>query len=212
MSKLIDKLIEYLTKQSKIFAILLGTLLAILIGGIDWMTKDYFVFTFYTIPVILVTWFAGRNAGIFIAFVNALAALVLDIIESPRHTSFLVHYWNAFMIFTFFLIIVYFLLVLKNALEDLKISEANYRSIFEMANDGIFILDINTYRTLDANKKGCEMFCYLKEEMVDLDLKDIITDDPLYNLEKLKQIMGKAAKGEQQVFEWLVEGKAGRSF
>jgi len=111
------KLIKYLYNRPKSFFIFSGLLFTILISAIDLLTKDFFVLEFYIIPVVLAAWFAGRNAGFFMAFFCAIATLVLDIIESPHHTSFLVHYWNLFMNFGFFLIIVYFLTVLKETLE-----------------------------------------------------------------------------------------------
>jgi len=111
------KLIKYLNRQSKFFFIFLGVLLTLLISAIDFLTKDFFVLEFYIIPVVLVTWFAGRNTGFFMAFVGAIAALALDIIETPYQSSFLIHYWNLFMNLGFFLMVVYFLTVLKEALE-----------------------------------------------------------------------------------------------
>ena len=107
------KLIKYFDKQSKLFFIFLGVALTILISIIDFLTNDFFVVEFYIIPVVLVTWFAGRTTGFFMAFVAGIATLALDIIESAHHTSPLVHYWNFFMNFSFFLIIVYFLTILK---------------------------------------------------------------------------------------------------
>ena len=111
------KLINYLNKQSKFFFIFSGVALTVLISIIDFLTNDFFVLEFYIIPVVVVSWFAGRYTGFFMAFVIGIATLALDIIESPHHTSCLVHYWNFFMNFNFFLIIVYFLTILKEALE-----------------------------------------------------------------------------------------------
>ena len=102
---------------SKLFSISLGILLVLLIGLVDFLTKDFFVLTFYIIPVALVTWFAGRGSGIFMALAAAITATILDVIESPVHSSFLVHYWNIFMSFGLFTITAYFLTFLKESLE-----------------------------------------------------------------------------------------------
>jgi len=111
------RLITYLNKQSRYFFISSGILITFLVTIIDFLTKDFFVLEFYIIPVVLVGWFAGRNAGFFMAFISDIAALILDIIETPHHASPLVHYWNFFMNLGFFLVIVYFIVFLKETLE-----------------------------------------------------------------------------------------------
>jgi len=111
------KIITYLNERSKSFFISLGILFILFIAVVDFLTKDFFVLEFYIIPIVLVTWFAGRNAGFFMALVSAIGEIALDIIETPHHISPLVHCWNFFMNFSFFLIIVYFLNILKESME-----------------------------------------------------------------------------------------------
>lgn len=91
-------------------------------------------------------------------------------------------------------------------------SEANYRAIFESANDAIIIRDINTYQIIDANNKACEMFCYSKEELLTLGLGSLGAATAQYSTEKLKDIYDRAANGEPQLFEWLAKDKFGREF
>ena len=45
-------------------------------------------------------------------------------------------------------------------------AEANYREIFEKANQGIFILDINTGALINANKKACEITGFTHDELL----------------------------------------------
>ena len=58
---------------------------------------------------------------------------------------------------------------------DLEKSETKYRLIFENAGDAAVIHDHNG-RILDVNSKMCQLLGYSKEEMLNLDLKDI--DEP----------------------------------
>ena len=58
----------------------------------------------------------------------------------------------------------------KEAEERLQDSEAGYRAIFEMANDGILIHDADTGRILDVNNRTCELFGYSRKQMLDLDI------------------------------------------
>jgi hypothetical protein len=120
MPKFMAKLSGYFNKQDKSFFILSGILLSILIGIIDYVTLDFFVLEFYLLPVVIAVWFSGRNAGIFAAFVSAMAEIILDIITSPGHSSPWVHYSNFFLNFSFFAAIVYLLAFLKKTLASLK--------------------------------------------------------------------------------------------
>jgi diguanylate cyclase (GGDEF)-like protein/PAS domain S-box-containing protein len=94
----------------------------------------------------------------------------------------------------------------------IEISEANYRSIFESANDAIIVRDINTYKVIDVNNRACELFCYRKEEMLGLDLQTVIPGDQPHALNNIWNCYDKAARGEPQLFEQLVKDKIGRTF
>jgi PAS domain S-box-containing protein len=100
----------------------------------------------------------------------------------------------------------------KAAEAALQISEANYRSIFELASGGIMIRDIETYQTVDANRAATEMFGYSKEEMIGLYVRNFMTNEAPYRWEDAQCFYDKAAAGEPQLFEWLAVDKAGRTF
>ena len=94
----------------------------------------------------------------------------------------------------------------------LTISEMNYRAIFDSASDAIMIRDMETYKTIDANKAACEMFGYSKEEMTGLYIKDFMTEEAKYAWKDAKHFYEKAVAGEPQLFEWLARDKDGRPF
>jgi len=100
----------------------------------------------------------------------------------------------------------------KRAEEALEASEANYRSIFETANDGIVIRDVETYKVVDVNKKACEMFLYPKKKMMGLGITAINSGEPPHTNEKLLELLGRAGSGEPLVFEWVVKDKFKRAF
>jgi diguanylate cyclase (GGDEF)-like protein len=120
MQKFMVKLLGYFNKQDISFFILLGVFFSILIGIIDYVTLDFFVFEFYLLPVALAVWFSGRNVGIFVAFVSVSAEIILDIITSFHHSHPWVHYSNFLLNFSFFMVIIYLLVFLKKTLENLK--------------------------------------------------------------------------------------------
>ncbi|MDD5168927.1 MAG: PAS domain S-box protein [Syntrophales bacterium] len=54
----------------------------------------------------------------------------------------------------------------KRAEEELKQSEARYRTLFDDANDGIALADIETGRLVDCNQRLCQMVEWDKAELV----------------------------------------------
>jgi PAS domain S-box-containing protein len=57
--------------------------------------------------------------------------------------------------------------------ESLRESEANYRHLFEYANDSIFIIDLSTSRILDANQNAARRLGYTRKELLRLRTRDI---------------------------------------
>ncbi len=68
----------------------------------------------------------------------------------------------------------------RKAIETaLQQKEAQYRSIFESINDGIFIHDLSTGQTLSVNPAVCQMHGYSYEEFVQLSPSEYIHPDSL---------------------------------
>jgi PAS domain S-box-containing protein len=96
--------------------------------------------------------------------------------------------------------------------EALRESEVNYRSIFDAANDAIFVHDIETGDILDANQKMREMYGYTVDEVRRLKIGDLSVNDPPYTQEDALRHIKRATEGEPQLFQWLAKDKAGRLF
>lgn len=72
----------------------------------------------------------------------------------------------------------------KNAIENLRISEENYRQLFNQAIDGIFIASVDG-NSVNVNESGCKMLGYTLEEL-QKNFKEILKDnDPSVNVEKI---------------------------
>lgn len=93
-----------------------------------------------------------------------------------------------------------------------RLEEANYSAIFNAASDAIFIIDIENKKIVDINDKACEMFCYPKEEMVNLNVYNLSIEEWPYTGDEAVKLLNKAADGEPQLFEWAARDKAGRAF
>ncbi|MGE5197615.1 MAG: GGDEF domain-containing protein [Deltaproteobacteria bacterium] len=158
----------FFTNRDKSFFILAGILFSILIGIIDYVTRDFFVFEFYLFPVVTAVWFAGRNVGIFAAFVSAMAETVLDIIESSAHSSPWAHYSNFFLNLGFFIAIVYLLEFLKKTLVKLENTSEAERIINKQLRS-----EIEQRKLLEKELKNTQ------EELRTLSITDPLTG--LYN-------------------------------
>lgn len=63
----------------------------------------------------------------------------------------------------------------------MKEQEEQFRIVFEQASDGIFVTD-SIGRFIDANRAGCKMLGYTKEEIIRLTVADILHRDEIERL------------------------------
>jgi PAS domain S-box-containing protein len=96
--------------------------------------------------------------------------------------------------------------------EALRISEANYHVIFDLANDAIFVHDIESGKILSANQKACQMYGYTQEELEKLTVGDISTGVSPYDQEHAWKRIEIAVKEGPQLFDWICKAKNGRTF
>ncbi len=103
----------------------------------------------------------------------------------------------------------------KKTEEILRISEENYRNIFDSVNDAIFVLDIETGTLLEVNRRMREMFGYEEAdeaEILRLDIDDLSLGIPPYTSRDAMRSIAKAARGEPQLIEWRAKHRSGRIF
>ena len=95
------------------------------------------------------------------------------------------------------------------AAEALRVSEASYRSIFDAAEDAIFVHDIETGAIVDANPKACATFGYSREEFLTLDVGNLGTGERPYTHQDAMALIARAAAGEELRIEWHGKSKDG---
>jgi PAS domain S-box-containing protein len=87
--------------------------------------------------------------------------------------------------------------------EALAASEANYRAIFEAAEDAIFIHDYDSGAILDVNPKACSNLGYTREELLGLPVGDISGNEPPYTHEAALRLIAEVRAGRGPLrFEW----------
>ncbi|PXF61213.1 MAG: hypothetical protein C4B59_05555 [Candidatus Methanogaster sp.] len=96
--------------------------------------------------------------------------------------------------------------------ESLRQSEENYRTIFDAANDAIYIHDITFGDIIDVNQKMCEMHGCTPAEARSLNVGDFSAGEPPYAQEDAMQWIRKASEEGPQLFEWRSKDLSGRLF
>jgi two-component system, NtrC family, sensor histidine kinase KinB len=91
------------------------------------------------------------------------------------------------------------------------VSDADYRTIFDTANDAIFVHDIETGRILDVNQKMTEMYAVSRDEALRLTVEDFSAGG-LYSQDRALEWIAKAVAGTPQLFEWQGRARTGRVF
>lgn len=101
----------------------------------------------------------------------------------------------------------------KRAEQALQESAANYRTIFDAANDAIFVVEGEDCKILDVNQKMCEMYEYPHEEALKHNLGELSAGFPPYSqAEVLQHIHRVAFSGQSYLLEWLAKTSSGRLF
>jgi two-component system, OmpR family, phosphate regulon sensor histidine kinase PhoR len=121
---------SYLTRKSKIVITTLVFLLVIILGILDYLIgPDFSSLLAYLIPVIYVTRFVGRSAGIFISVTSATIWVLADVLADPDYTFVAANFWNHIEKLIIFLIIVFILIKLA------KIEEQRKNMVAMLAHD-----------------------------------------------------------------------------
>jgi diguanylate cyclase (GGDEF)-like protein len=135
---------EWLSRRNAIFFLISGLFLVVVLGIIDEITGSEISFSiFYLTPIIFVTRFSDRWVGIFISGASAIAWLMADLMAGQIYSHWVIPYWNAIMRFGFFLVNVYILSRLKDALEMEKML-SRMDSLTGIANGKYFIELVNS--------------------------------------------------------------------
>ena len=94
-------------------------LLVTLVGWVDYLTGyETFFFTFYLLAIFLGTWRLGAAFGALLAALSVTAWISSNIEAGQHYSSYFVPVWNAAIMFTVYLVIVWLLARLKKILGE----------------------------------------------------------------------------------------------
>ena len=115
----------------------LGTTL--LLGFVDYFIGPELSFSvFYTGPIVLTAWYAGKRYGLIIAIVSSLVWMTADIMVSEPYSNTFIPIWNTLVRLSFFMIILGLLLTVKNKL-ILEASLADTDPLTDISNRRFFM-------------------------------------------------------------------------
>ena len=108
------QIVRYFERQTKPMLVIQALVLVLLLGGIDYLTGSEFSFSvFYTLPIAIAAWFAGRRAGILTSFTAATCWLAADLLGGHAYVQPTIPFWNAAVRLGFFTIITVILSELR---------------------------------------------------------------------------------------------------
>jgi len=91
--------------------------ITLILGIVDYLLGPEFSFSvFYTVPIMLATWYAGKGAGLMMAILSTIFWLCADIAAGIQYTTLLVPVWNTLVRLAFFIIILRLLLIVHEKL------------------------------------------------------------------------------------------------
>lgn len=110
---------EYLSRKSKSFIINIALAMLCLVGLIDYATGYEFAFSlFYLLPIILVSWFVSRKAGMLFSLMSSLIIFVADYFAGKSFMPPFAELWNLSIHFCFFIIIAFLITLLKSEFDE----------------------------------------------------------------------------------------------
>jgi diguanylate cyclase (GGDEF)-like protein len=131
-----------LSLRTRVILIVLALVVMAGVWALDFYTGYEISFSiFYLIPIVLTTWYVGREAGIVMALLCAAAWLLADLGAGQHYSHRIIPFWNAGVRLGFFLVTVLTLAPLKRTLHsertfartDFLTGIANMKAFFEMA-------------------------------------------------------------------------------
>ena len=113
--------LKQLYAQSIAFRVVLSLSMVALVGLMDFLAGfELYFFAFYLIPVMLAVWFVGRGFGILVSALCVTVSIAGDLIAGAQYSSSLVPVWNAAILMTLFLVVVWIMATLRSLHDDLE--------------------------------------------------------------------------------------------
>ncbi|HSY10389.1 MAG TPA: ATP-binding protein [Candidatus Dormibacteraeota bacterium] len=115
------QIVKQLENRSRIVLIAIALLIIAVIGLVDYLTGHEISFSvFYLLGVALAVWFIGKWFGALVSVLSVAVWVVGDIASGARFSSPLIPIWNAAILLTFYLVVVWLLARLRSFHHNLE--------------------------------------------------------------------------------------------
>ncbi|MGC1377711.1 MAG: PAS domain S-box protein [Anaerolineales bacterium] len=101
---------------------------------------------------------------------------------------------------------------LNKAYSAIQESEVRFRTLFNFANDAVFVYDLELGVVLDINEKFTELFGYDQQDTSHVNLEDLSSGIPPYTHRSIMHWIRRARRFGPQLLEWQARDKFGRMF
>jgi len=100
----------------------------------------------------------------------------------------------------------------RNKLTAASEIDDRFRIIFDAVSDGIFLSDPATGHFTEVNAAACQMFGYLKADLIGRGVNELSSGVPPHTHEAALALNERARLGEPQLFEWQCKTREGALF
>lgn len=118
LQKIINLIHSWFSRQSKFTIVVACLLLVGLLGIMDYATgHELTIFFVYLLPVLIVTWYAGKIWGIVLTILSAFTWTYANELAGHVIRGVATHYWNTGIRLLMFFLVVYLLAGLRSSLQ-----------------------------------------------------------------------------------------------
>ena len=115
------RFIKQLENRSRLVSFTMACLIVAVIGLVDYLTGHEISFSvFYLLGVALAVWFVGKWCGALVSMLSVVVWLIGDFASGARFSSPVIPVWNAVVLLTFYLVVVWLLARLRSFHNNLE--------------------------------------------------------------------------------------------
>jgi len=115
------KFVKQLENRSRFAVLALALLIIAAIGLVDyWTGHEISLSVFYLLGVALAVWFVGKGSGALVSVLSVAVWLAGDFASGARFSSPVIPIWNAVVLLTFYLVVVWLLDRLRSLYRNLE--------------------------------------------------------------------------------------------
>jgi diguanylate cyclase (GGDEF)-like protein len=107
---------SFFEKRSRPFWVIVGVVLVIILGVIDYLTGyEVSISLFYLVPIFLVVWYMDGWTGLLLSFASTAVSFVANYFAGQVYSSLSIYLWNAILRLGFYCVVTWLAWMLKRS-------------------------------------------------------------------------------------------------